>query len=119
MAFTILALFATLFGTVDFGFPIFPRSTFQHAVREGARYAVTYRTVTGMGHDDSVKSIVKAGAMGFLHPTAAEQKIKIRYYETTTPAETAANAPGNIVEVPAEDYQWGWLAPLFRTSSPL
>jgi hypothetical protein len=119
MAFAILPLFALLFGIVDFGFAIFLRSTFQHAVREGARYAVTYNTLPGMGHDASIKSIVTTNAMGLLHGTANQDKIKIRYYLPDTLVETAANAPGNLVEISIEGYQFSWLAPLFRTAAPL
>jgi Flp pilus assembly protein TadG len=119
MAFAMLPLFALMFGIVDFGFAIFLRSTFQHAVREGTRYAVTYQTASGMGHDASIKDVVKSSAMGFLSSSAASTKIKIRYYNPDTLVETAANAPGNLVEVSVEGYQWGWLAPLFRTSTPL
>jgi hypothetical protein len=119
MAFAILPLFALLFGIVDFGFAIFLRSTFQHAVREGARYAVTYQTMPGLGHDASIKSVVQTNAMGFLHGTANANKIKIRYYLVDTFAETPANAPGNLVEISIEDYQFSWMAPLMRTATPL
>ena len=119
MAFMLIPLMALMFGIIDFGFAIFMKSTFQHAVREGSRYAVTYQMVAGEGHDGSIKSVVKSSAMGFLSSTAAEQKIKIRYYNPDTLIETAENAPGNLVEISVEDYQWGWLAPLLRTSTPL
>jgi hypothetical protein len=56
--------------------------------------------------------------MGFLHGPN-ENKIILRYYTVDTFIETAANAPGNIVEVSIEGYQFSWLAPLFRTASPL
>jgi hypothetical protein len=119
MAFVMLPLFALLFGIADFGFAIFLRSTFQHAVREGARYAVTYQTITGQGHDASIKSVVKANAMGFLHGSTNEEKIKIRYYLPDTFVETPANAPGNLVEISVEGYQFSWMAPLLRTADPL
>jgi Flp pilus assembly protein TadG len=119
MAFVMLPLFAILFAIVDFGFAIFLRSTFQHAVREGTRYAVTYQTIGGKGHDDSIKSVVQTSAMGFLAGDDGLQKIKIRYFNPDTLVETAANAPGNLVEVSVEGYQWGWLAPLLRTDTPL
>jgi hypothetical protein len=118
MAFTLLPLFALMFGIVDFGFAIFLRSTFQHAVREGTRYAVTYTTSPGMGHDASIKNVVQNSAMGFLSGTNSD-KIKIKYYNPDTLVETSANAPGNLIEVSIEGYNWGWLAPLFRTATPL
>ncbi len=118
-AFVLVPLFALIFGIVDFGFGIFIRSTLQHAVREGVRYAVTYQTVGGMGHDDSIKSVVKASAMGFLNADDKAAKIKIRYYDPTTLTEVSSNSPGNLIEVSVEDYTWGWMAPLMRSANPL
>lgn len=118
-AFVLVPLFALIFSIVDFGLAIFIRSTLQHAVREGVRYAITYQTVDGLGHDASIKSVVQANAMGFLSEAENADKIKIRYYDPTTFAEVAGNDPGNLVEVSVEDYQWGWLAPLLRSASPL
>jgi hypothetical protein len=119
MAFVLVPLFAIMFAIVDFGFAIFLRSTFLHAVREGTRYAVTYRTIVGKGHDDSIKTVVQNSAMGFLAGSSGAEKIKIRYYAPDTLVETAANAPGNLVEISVEGYQWGWLAPLMRDETPL
>ncbi len=122
MSLMIVPLFGLLFGIVDFGFAIFIRSTLQHSVREGVRYAVTYQLVSGMCQDDSIKEAVKTQAMGFLSDAAHANKIKIRYYDPTTFNEVLApqgNSPGNIVEVAVEAYQYSWLAPLFWSSSPL
>lgn len=110
------ALFCALF---DFGMAIFLRNTFQHAVREGVRYAVTYQTSGGMGQDASIKSIVQQNAMGFLAGTTNSDKIKIRYYNPTTLAETAANSPGNVVEVSVEGYQWGMITPFLAQLNPI
>jgi hypothetical protein len=118
-AFVMVPLFAMIFGIVDFGLGIFIRSTLQHAVREGVRYAVTYQTVTGMGHDASIKTVVQQNAMGFLRDEEGLEKIFIRYFDPTTFTETQANAPGNIVEVSVEGFRWGWLAPLLRSNTPL
>jgi len=118
-AFVLVPLFAILFAIIDFGFAIFLKNTFMHAVREGTRYAVTYKTASGLGHDDSIKAVVKSHGMGFLTSTANAEKIKVRYYNPTTFAETSENAPGNIVEISVEGYNWGWMAPLWRSSTPL
>lgn len=118
-AFVILPLFAILFAIIDFGFAIFLKNTFMHAVREGTRYAVTYKVESGMGHDDSIRSVVKHHSMGFLNSTEHTDKIKVRYYNPTTFEEVIANAPGNIVEVSVEGYTWGWMAPLWRAATPL
>ena len=118
-AFVLVPLFALIFAIVDFGLAIFIRSTLQHAVREGARYAITYQVKNGMGHDDSIKSVVQTNAMGFLSGADGAAKIHIRYYDPSTFTEVAANAPGNLIEVSVEGFTWGWLAPLLRNPTAL
>ena len=111
--------FAMMLGILDFSVAIFLRSTFQHACREGVRYAVTYQIAPGLGHDDSIRSVVKKHSMGFLSGTTGDEKVKIRYYTPDTFTETPANAPGNIVEVSVENFNWGWILPLMRQHTPL
>jgi hypothetical protein len=111
--------FAMMLGILDFSVAIFLRSTFQHACREGVRYAVTYQLVPGLGHDDSIRSVVKHHSMGFLSGETGDQKVKIRYYRPDNFAETPDNLPGNIVEISVEGFQWGWILPLLRQSTPL
>jgi Flp pilus assembly protein TadG len=118
LALVLIPLLALLLAILDFGFAIFLRSTFQHAVREGVRYAVTGRREDGLGHDASIKGVVQRNAMGFLSGSAGAEKIHIRYYVPGTLAETASNAGGNIVEVTVEGFTWRWMAPLLRGSSP-
>ena len=118
-AFVLVPLFAILFAITDFGFAIFLKNTFMHAVREGARYAVTYKVQGGFGHDDSIKNVVQSNAMGFLSGSTNYDKIVIRYYNPTTFIEVPENNPGNIVEVSVEGFSWGWLAPLWRSATPL
>lgn len=118
-AFVLVPLLALIFGIIDFGLSIFVMSTLQHAVREGVRYAITYQTQTGMGHDASIKSVVQSEAMGFLAGQAGLNKIHIRYFDPVTLTQVAANAPGNVIEVSVEGYTWGWLAPLLRSANPL
>jgi len=118
-ALVMVPLFALVFAIVDFSMAIFLRSTFQHAVREGVRYAVTYRTMPGLGHDASIKTVVQQNAMGFLAGEQGASKIYIRYYDPLTLVETPNNAPGNLVEISVEGYSWGWLGPLLRSATPL
>lgn len=115
----LVPLLALIFAIVDFGLAIFVRSTLQHATREGVRYAVTYQTMSGMGHDASIKTVVQRSALGLLNGQAGLDKIRIRYYDPITFQEVPANAPGNLVEVSVEDYTWGWLAPLLRSAAPI
>ena len=118
-AFVLVPLFALLFAITDFGLAIFIKNTFMHAVREGTRYAVTYKVQSGFGHDASIKNVVQQNAMGFLSGAANYDKIKVRYFNPTTFVEVSGNDPGNIVEVSVEGYTWGWLAPLWRSATPL
>jgi hypothetical protein len=119
MALVLVPLMALIFGITDFGFAIFLRNAFQHSVREGVRYAVTYRTVPGMGHDASIKSVVQTNAVGMLAGPSGASQIRIRYYLPDTLVETPNNWPGNLVEVSIENYQWRWMAPLLRSSTPI
>jgi Flp pilus assembly protein TadG len=116
----LIPLIALWVAIIDFSFGIFLRGTFQHAAREGARYAVTSRTEAGMGHDASIKAAVQRNAMGFLNGEQGASRIHIRYYTPGTLAETQSNAGGNIVEVSIEGYTWNWIAPVLRrTMAPL
>jgi Flp pilus assembly protein TadG len=110
---------AMMLGILDFSVALFLRSTFQHACREGVRYAVTYQTAPGLSHDASIRATVQTNSMGFLASAAGAEKIKIRYYNATTFELTAFNGPGNLVEVSVENYNWGWVLPLMRTANPL
>lgn len=118
-AFVLVPLFAMLFAITDFGLAIFIKNTFMHAVREGTRYAVTYKVESGYGHDASIKNVVQRNSMGFLSGTTNYDKIKVRYYNPSTFLEVPENNPGNIVEISVEGYSWGWLAPIWRSATPL
>ncbi|MCC7174883.1 MAG: pilus assembly protein [Bryobacterales bacterium] len=116
----LIPLVALWVAVVDFSFAIFLKGTFQHAAREGARYAVTSRTEPGLGHDASIQAAVQRHAMGFLNGPRGAAKIHIRYYVPGTFTETQSNAGGNIVEVSIEDYTWNWIAPVLRgAAAPL
>ena len=127
MAIVAVPLFGLLFSIVDFGLAIFIRTTLQHSVREGVRYAVTYGTSGGLCQDASILVKVQQAGMGFLSSSETAAKIHIRYFvidenNPGTFTETAAgsgNAPGNIVEVSVEDYQYKWMAPIYWSSAPL
>ncbi len=121
-AFVFVPLMAMFVAIIDYSMVILTRSTLQHAVREGLRYSITYQTMPSMGHDASIRAVVKNNSLGFLSSvTGAENpcKICIRYYNPNTLAFTNANAPGNIVEVAVENHTWNWIAPLMRSNSPL
>ena len=111
--FTILPTFALIGAFADFGLMVFRWSTLQNAVREGARYAVTYQTQSGMGQDASIKAVVAQYALGMV--SASDSHIKVNYYAPTdlnTPIGSGGNTPGNIVEVSVQNISWTWLAPM-------
>lgn len=110
---------ALVLGITDYSLALFVRTTMQHAVREGVRYAVTYQLVTGMCQDASIKEIVRRNSMGFLKPADLNTSVFVRYYRPDTLAATTENKPGNLVEISVENYQWRWIAPLWRTATPL
>jgi Flp pilus assembly protein TadG len=117
-----LPFLAMVLAIIDFSMPVFLRSTFSHAAREGTRFGVTYRTLGGKTHSESIRDIVQAQAMGFLGGTANRNKIKVKFYNPTTFAEETGanrNARGNILEVSVDGYTWGYILPLWRPGTPL
>ena len=121
-AFVFVPLMAMIVAIFDYSLVIMTRSTLQHAVREGLRYAITYETLPATGHDASIRQVVKTNALGFLNSVDGTEnpcKICIRYYNPTTLAFVAANSPGNVIEVAVENHTWNWIAPLMRSNSPL
>ncbi len=130
--FTILPTFALIFAFIDFGLLLFRWATLQNAVREGARYAITFQTASGQGQDASIEAVVQQFAMGIVKTTDSPQDIFVKYYSTsnlTTPIASGGNVPGNIVEVSVQGVSWSWLAPLsgsyggsvpfFRNTTPI
>jgi Flp pilus assembly protein TadG len=98
---------------------IFLRSTFQQAVREGARYAITGQVTTaGTCQDTSIKAVVAQHALGFLNAAPASATMHVRFRNATTGA-IGSNAAGNIVRVSVENYQYAPLAPFRFFSSKL
>ncbi len=111
----------------DVSYAFFSWSTIQNAVREGARYAITFQTMTGKGQDDSIKTTVAANSMGLV--TFAGGLINVNYFtqaapNTAIPAPNG-NVPNNIVEVSIQNYPLNWMIPIsgtivspFRSTSP-
>jgi len=112
--FTLLPTFAIILAFVDFGLMMFRWSTLQNAVREGARYAVTFQTMTGDGQDLSIETTVQNFAMGFVKATDKPQTIYVKYFSPATLAQVTAagNIPGNIVQVSVQGVAYSWIAPL-------
>jgi hypothetical protein len=117
-AFVFLPLFMLIFGMVDTSLVVFMKATFQHAVREGVRYAITYQTMPGMGQDASIKEIVRQQSLGFL----TSSYVAVKYYDRTDPNLEIpfpnGNSPENIVEVSVTGYSWNWILPMLMGRSP-
>ncbi len=119
---TLVPFLAIVFLLMDLSLVIFLKATFQHAVREGVRYAMTGRTMDGMGHDASIKQVVQTYAIGFLAGEEGAEKIKIRYFEPGTMTEVTgagSNRGGNIVEISIEDFSWRPMVPLLKSGDPV
>jgi Flp pilus assembly protein TadG len=99
------------FFLVNISMALFVRSTFQHAVREGTRYAITGQTTTiGACQDTSIKTVVAQNALGLLTSGAGAAAVHVRFKDPVTGA-IGSNAAGNIVEVSVENYQYGPMVP--------
>jgi hypothetical protein len=110
---------AIIFLLIDLCLAIFLKATFQHAVREGVRYAITGRTETGLGHDASIRSVVRFHALNFIPAADAVSRIGIRYYRPDTLAETTSNAGGNIVEISIQGFTWRPFAGIWKSGDPV
>jgi Flp pilus assembly protein TadG len=117
-ALLMVPIFLMTFMILDLSMVIFIRCTFQNAVRDGVRYAITGANSTGPGQDDSIKAVVKTDALGFLNGTTAAATMHVHWIDPVTGA-VANNSMGNIVEVSVEAYKYSPLAPYLRLGYPL
>lgn len=115
VAFTIVPTFALILAFADFGLMMFRWVTLQNAVREGARYAITFQRNGTSGQDTSIKQVVQQYAMNIVTVSDTPQHIFVNYYtptNLTTPISSGGNIPGNVVEVSVQNVSWSWIAPL-------
>ncbi len=118
----LLPLCALIFLILDMAWAFYVRSTLQNAVREGVRYAITSQTITGMGQDASIKTVVQQNATGLLSGGPGLALINIQYYLPNTLAPVSglnSNQGGNIVEVYVQGYSLPPLGPILRNPAPL
>jgi Flp pilus assembly protein TadG len=101
--------------TMDAAWALCIKSTLQHAVREGVRYAVTGRTSGGSGQMASITGVVMNQAMGLLSKQAGT--ISVQCLDPVTLARSASCQGGDVVEVSVENYQITPLAPLLRSGA--
>jgi Flp pilus assembly protein TadG len=121
LALILTPMFALLLSIVELSMPIFKKSTFQAAVREGVRYGITYQTTyNGTAYTSqtaAIQAAVQTNAMGFLAGTTGLNQIYVKYYLPVTPftdvtGTASANADGNILEVSIRGYAHAWIAPI-------
>lgn len=121
-----LPLLAILFAVLDLSIALFVKNTAQFAVCQGVRFAITSRTLSGKGHDESIKTVVQSYTLGFLDYLSPDHigknRISITYYDPVSLAPVSgasSNAGGNIVVVSASGLSWAWMVPLLHGASPL
>jgi Flp pilus assembly protein TadG len=120
LALILTPMLALSLAVVELSFPIFKKSTFTSAAREGCRYGITYQTTyngTAYGtQSDAIKAVVQANAMSFLDGSSGLSKIQVKYYKSVSPftevTGAGANGDGNIVEVSIQGYTHTWMAPV-------
>jgi Flp pilus assembly protein TadG len=121
LALILTPMFALLLSIVELSMPIFKKSTFQAAVREGVRYGITYQTTYNgtvyVSQTAAIQAVVQNNAMGFLAGAPGLAKIYVKYYLPVSPftdvtGTASANADGNIVEVSVRGYAHSWIAPI-------
>ena len=117
MALCLLPFCGIVFLILSLSWAIFTKASLQHAVTEGVRYAITSRTMAGMGQDSSIKSVVQQSSMGLLK-TSNLALVTIQYYAidpaTGSLTKTSQNLGGNIVEVSVEGYTASPLLPILH-----
>ena len=77
--FTLLPMFALLFGIIDLCVMTFRWSTLQNAVREGVRYAITFQTSGALGQTASIQGVVEQNSLGFVKASDSPQHIFVSY----------------------------------------
>lgn len=112
-ALTFLLFISMVLGFGQMGLTLWIKTTLHHAVREGARYAITGATKGSLGHDASIRQSVMVASGGLIKPAQADALIQIEYFDQNGLA-TADNAGGNTLMLSVRQYPIPWLvaAPL-------
>ncbi len=120
--FTLIAilLLGLVFAIVDFSLLLFANLAMQHAVREGARYAVTgpnpdpNQPQTPQTRRDLVEQKIKDSSIGLCN----KYPCNINFYsidDLNTPlTSTNVGASSEIIIVEVKDYSWSLLTPIVR-----
>jgi Flp pilus assembly protein TadG len=102
-----ILFFTILFAIIDFSYLLFANLTMQHAVREGARYAVTGQSAldpqpqgTAQDRCDAAVQRIRNQSMGFfdrMAPTVVFKTVNADGSISVTPGNSCANANQIIV----------------------
>jgi Flp pilus assembly protein TadG len=118
MALVMTPFFALTLSIIELALPIFLKSTFVDAAREGCRYGITFQTTyNGTSYSSqtaAITAVVEANSSGFLNSSNANL-ITVQYYNSTTFAQvtgSGANADGNILMVSVSGYTYNWINPI-------
>jgi len=91
-------------GFCQLAFWIWARTALHYSVQQAARFSVTGRVRNGLGHVDSIKSVVRENAGGLLsYPNAADD-IHVEFYDESGNL-TTRNDGGNTVVVSVRDFE--------------
>jgi Flp pilus assembly protein TadG len=118
MALVMTPFFALTLSIIELALPIFLKSTFVDAAREGCRYGITFQTTyNGSSYSSqtaAITAVVEANSSGFLNSSNANL-INVTYYNSTSFAQvtgSGANADGNILMVSISGYTYNWINPI-------
>ena len=120
-----LVFLAFIFLVIEMSWGIFAKVTLQHAVRAGARYAVTSRTMTvngtALGQVASIQQTVQKQSMGLITNPSV---VSVTFYSVNGStlqqvSGTGSNAGGNLVVVALSGFSLNPIAPLLHSASPI
>src|SRR6202158_159523 len=113
LALILTPFLAIMLAIVELSLPIFKKSLFTAAVREGCRYGITYQTsyqgTTYGTQPGPIQAVVQTNTMGFLSGTTGLTQIKVQYFLPVSPftevtGTSAANRDGNVLQVSVQGY---------------
>jgi Flp pilus assembly protein TadG len=122
-----ILVFGLLFAIVDLGMMFYVNLTMQHAVREGARFAITGND-EDTGLRESVKARIRNSSVGLCNNSRCpDSKIHFFVLESGSlvalptdpgdPQSLLVGAPQQIIVIRV-DYSWPLLTPLLRPFFP-
>ncbi len=98
-----LLFIGTILGFAQIAMAIWIKTTLHHAVREGGRFAITGKTIDGLGHDASIRDIVARNTAGLIDPAQSDSLITIQYFDPNG-NPTTANDGNNTLALSVIDY---------------